>query len=236
MVFLVRNTDLTSNEESFYTNLSMVSVPVNTEGTKIHYSDGTIKEDNYIIVDGIKHYPTKEETIHDDIKIIYYDNGYAEVIQDDLDIIVQKSDHIKYDDNIFEIIDDTKEVNIKDFIDIKTLELNNKNDKELNYVIALEETSDYSKHNVSRRLPNEYVNYTVSINGNKTNGTLLNNIKDNSKYEGIDFKNNTFLLYEGKLKALEISNVTIGLWISYENITNEYMNSALIGTLKVYVE
>ena len=116
------------------------------------------------------------------------------------------------------------------------MELNNKNNKELNYIVVLEETSDYSKHNVNRRLPNEYVNYSVNVNGNKTNGTLNNNIKDNSKYEGLDLTNNTYLLYEGKLKSLEISNVTIGLWISYENITNEYMNSALIGTLKVYVE
>jgi len=236
MVFLLRNTDLTSNSEEFYTNLSGVSAPIKTEGSKIYYSDGTIKEGDYIIVDGAKHYPTKEETIHDNIKIIYYDNGYAEVIQGDLDIIVQKSEHIKYDDNIFEIVDGTKEVNIKDFIDIKSLELDNKNNKEMNYIIVLEETDNYAKHNASNRLLNEYVNYSVYLNGNKTNGTLNDNIKNSNKYEGLDLKNNTYLLYEGKLKSLEQVDVKIGLWISYENITNEYMNSALIGTLKVYVE
>lgn len=236
MVFLLRNTDLTSTPEEFYTNLSGVSVPIKTEGGMTYYSDGTIKEDNYIIVDGIKHYPTKEETIHDDIKIIYYDNGYAEVIQGDLDIIVQKSEHIKYDDNIFEIIDGTKEVNIKDFIDIKSLELDNKNNKEMNYIIVLEETDNYAKHNASRRLPNEYINYSVYLNGNKTNGTLDDNIKGSSEYEGLELKNNTYLLYKGKLKSLEQTDVKIGLWISYENITNEYMNSAFIGTLKIYVE
>lgn len=236
MVFLLRNTDLTSKPEEFYTNLSGVSAPIKEEESKIYYSDGTIKEDNYIIVDGTKHYPTKEETIHDDIKIIYYDNGYAEVIQGDLDIIVQKSEHIKYDDNIFEIVDGTKEVNIKDFIDIKSLELNNKNNKEMNYIIVLEETDNYAKHKASRRLPNEYVNYSIYLNGNKSNGTLDNNIKDSSKYEGLNLSNNTYLLYEGKLKSLEQTDIKIGLWISYENITNEYMNSAFIGTLKVYVE
>lgn len=236
MVFLLRNTDLTSNPEEFYTNLSGVSAPIKEEESKIYYSDGTIKEDNYLIVDGTKHYPTKEETIHDDIKIIYYDNGYAEVIQGDLDIIVQKSEHIKYDDNIFEIVDGTKEVNIKDFIDIKSLELNNKNNKEMNYIIVLEETDNYAKHKASRRLPNEYVNFSVYLNGNKINGTLDNNIKDSSRYEGLNLNNNTYLLYEGKLKSLEQTDVKIGLWISYENITNEYMNSAFIGTLKVYVE
>lgn len=236
MVFLLRNTDLTSKPEEFYTNLSGVSAPIKEEESKIYYSDGTIKEDNYLIVDGTKHYPTKEEIIHDDIKIIYYDNGYAEVIQGDLDIIVQKSEHIKYDDNIFEIVDGTKEVNIKDFIDIKSLELNNKNNKEMNYIIVLEETDNYAKHKASRRLPNEYVNYSIYLNGNKSNGTLDNNIKDSSKYEGLNLSNNTYLLYEGKLKSLEQTDIKIGLWISYENITNEYMNSAFIGTLKVYVE
>lgn len=236
MVFLLRNTDLTSNPKEFYTNLSGVSAPIKEEGSKIYYSDGTIKEDNYIIVDGTKHYPTKEETIHDDIKIIYYDNGYAEVIQGDLDIIVQKSEHIKYDDNIFEIIDGTKEVKIDDFIEIKSLELNNKNNKDMNYIIVLEETDNYAKHKASRRLLNEYINFSVYLNGNKTNGTLDNNIKDSSRYEGLNLNNNTYLLYEGKLKSLEQTDVKIGLWISYENITNEYMNSAFIGTLKVYVE
>ena len=236
MVFLLRNTDLTSNTEKFYTNLSGVSAPINKEGNKIYYSDETIKEDNYIIIGGNKYYPTKEETIHDNIKIIYYDNGYAEVIQGELDIIVQKSEHIKYDDNIFEIVDGTKEVNIKDFIDIKSLELNNKNNKDMNYIIVLEETDDYVKHKASKRLPNEYVNYSIYLNGSKTNGTLINNIKEKPNYEGLNLNNNTYLLYEGKLKSLEKTDIKIGLWISYENITNEYMNSALIGTLKVYVE
>ena len=236
MVFLLRNTDLTSNEERFYTNLSGVSAPIKEESGIIYYSDGTIKEDNYIIVDGTKHYPTKEETIHDDIKIIYYDNGYAEVIQGDLDIIVQKSEHIKYDDNIFEIVDDTKEVKIEDFIDIKSLELNNKNNKEMHYIIVLEETDNYAKHNANKRLPNQYVNYSVYLNKNKINGVMDNNIKESQKYEGLDLKNNTYFLYEGELNSLEQTNLKIGLWISYENITNEFMNSAFIGTLKVYVE
>lgn len=236
MVFLLRNTDLTSTPETFYTNLSGISVPVNKEGNKIYYSDGLIKEDNYIIVDGSKHYPVKEETIHDDIKIIYYDNGYAEVIQGNLDILVKESDHIKYDDNIFEIVDDTKEVNIKDFIDIKSLELDNRNNKDKHYIIVLEETNDYNKHNASKRLLNDYIKYSIYLNGNKTNGTLNDNIKDSNKYEGLNFTTNTYLIYEGTLKTLEKTDVKIGLWISYEDITNEYMNSAFIGTLKVYVE
>ena len=235
-VFLLRNDDLTSGDNTFYTNLSMISVPVQKDNNQTVFSDGTVKEDNYIIVNGEKHYPTKEETIHDNIKIIYYDNGYAEVIQDDLDIIVQKGDHIKYDDNIFEIIDDNKEVNIEDFINIKTVELSNKNDTEVKYTVVLEETSDYAKHNVNRRLANEYIDYSIYAEGKKIDGTLNNNLKFSSEYNGIDKTNNTYLLYEGTLKKLETSDIQIGFWVSYENITNEYMNSAFIGTLKIYME
>ena len=237
-VFLLRNTDLTSTPEEFYTNLSGVSAPIKKEGTKTYYSDGTIKEGNYIIVDGEKHYMVKEEKIHDDIKIIYYDNGYAEVIQGDSDILVQKSEHIKYDDTTFEIVDDAKEVEDDDenLIDVKTLELNNKNNKEMKYIIVIEETDNYSKHNASKILPNEYVDYSVYINGNKVNGTVENNIKNSKEYEGLNFENDTYLLYEGILSPLQMADIKIGLWIGYENITNEYMNSAFIGTLKVYVE
>lgn len=236
VVMLLRNTDLTSNSDKFFTNLSGVSVPTSKEGNKIIFSDGSIKENDYIIINGEKHFKTKEESIHDNIKIIYYDNGYAEVIEGELDILAQKSEHIKYDDNIFEIVEGNTEVNIENFIDIKTVELDNKNDKKVSYAIVLEETSDYSKHNVSRILKNDYINYVLNIKGNKETGKLDNNIKNSSEFEGLNLTNNTFLLYEGTLESFEKTDVKIGLWISYENITNEYMNSAFIGTLKVYME
>lgn len=235
LTILLRNQDLTSTPLEFYTNLSGVSVPVIKENNKIIFSEGSVKEDNYIIVNGVKHYPIKEETIHDNIKIIYYDNDYAEVIHDEIDLLVEKSEHIKYDDNIFEIVDGNKQINIKDLIDIKDLELDNKNNIDVNYVVVLEETSDYAKHNVSRRLPTEYINYRLTVKDNDVTGILNNNIKDSKDYEGLELKTNTYLLYSGTLSSLEKADVKIGLWISYENITNEYMNSAFIGTLKVYV-
>lgn len=235
LTILLRNQDLTSTPLEFYTNLSGVSVPLIKENNKIIFSEGSVKEDNYIIVNGVKHYPIKEETIHDNIKIIYYDNDYAEVIHDEIDLLVEKSEHIKYDDNIFEIVDGNKQINIKDLIDIKDLELDNKNNIDVNYVVVLEETSDYAKHNVSRRLPTEYINYRLTVKDNDVTGILNNNIKDSKDYEGLELKTNTYLLYSGTLSSLEKADVKIGLWISYENITNEYMNSAFIGTLKVYV-
>lgn len=240
VTFFVQNSNLTSLDNKFYTNLSIVSLPIKKEENKIYYSNGTIKENNYLLVDNTKYNKIKEITIHDNIKIIYYENNFAEVIKDNLSIIVEKSEHIIYDDNIFEIVDNSvnnDKIDPKDIMDIKNITLENNNQKESNYMIVLEETKNYQKHNVTRILPSEYINYNVYLNGNKINNQVLNNnIKGTSKASGLSLKNNTYLIYEGKLEKLSTVTVKIGMWISYETITNEYMNSAFIGTIKVYVE
>ena len=235
--FFVRNSDITSNDISFFTNLSGVSVPIKNDNNKIYYSNGTIKENDYILVNNIKYLKIDEKKDHNNIKVIYYDNGYAEVIYNNTSIIVEKSEHINYDDNVFEIIDSNNSnniINIKDIMDIKGIRLENKNTSKANYMIVLEETNDYKKHNITRRLSTEYINYNVYVNGNIVKDKVLNNKLDNTS--GITNKNNNYLIYEGEIEKLSELSIKIGMWISYENITNEYMNSAFIGTMKVYIE
>ena len=169
---------------------------------------------------------TETKKIHDNITIIYYENGFAEIIQDKQSIIVEKSDHIIYDNNILEIIDNTKEekVNTDNLIDIKNINLKNNNKKEVNYLILIEETSNYNK-------------YLVSINNKKQDIKLLNNnIKGTNKTKGLKLTNNAYQIYEGKLPKSGEANIKIGMWVDYKTITNEYMNSAFIGTVKVYIE
>lgn len=235
--FFVRNSDITSNDISFFTNLSGVSVPIKNDNNKIYYSNGTIKEKDYILVDNIKYLKIDEKKVHNNIKVIYYDNGYAEVIYNNTSIIVEKSEHINYDDNVFEIIDSNNNgniIDIKDIMDIKSIKLENKNTSKANYMIVLEETNNYKKHNITRRLSTEYINYNVYVNGNIVKDKVLNNKLDNTS--GITNKNNNYLIYEGEIEKLSELSIKIGMWISYENITNEYMNSAFIGTMKVYIE
>lgn len=236
--FFVRNGDITFDDNVFYSNLSDIMVPIKKENNKIYYSNGVIKENDYIIVNNEISHVKEIKNIHDNIKIIYYDNEYAQVIKGDLDIIVGKSKHIVYDDNVFEIIDNEKSnFDIEDFMDIKSIDLNNIENSKCKYIIVLEETNDYTKHNVSRRLDNEFINFSVYINGkNYNNNVLNNNIKDTKEYDGLDYTNNTYLLFDGILDEYEKANVKIGMWVSYENITNEYMNSAFIGTVKIYIE
>lgn len=237
-VFFVRNSDITNTEELFYTNLSGVSLPINKDNGKVYYSDGTVKEDNHIIVDGNKYDIKEEKNIYDNIKVIYYENGYAEVVKDNLSIMVQNSDHIVYTDSSLEIIDNSiNEIEINDVMDIKEINLENTNTEDCHYIIVLEETSDYAKHNVNKRLLNDFINFNIYVDGNKIyNNILNNNLKGSSKLEGVILNNNTYLLYEGDIEKLSSTSIKIGMWISYKDITNEYMNSAFIGTVKIYVE
>ena len=234
--FYVRNSDITNND-SFYTNLSGVSSLVNVDNNKYYYSNGIIKEDDFIIVNGVKYSKDYEkDDIFDNIKVIYYDNGYAEVICGNLSIMVEKSEHIKYNNNIFEIIDNNKykeNIDIKDIMDIKNITLKNTNDKKANYMVVLEESSSnsYSKYDISKRLDNKYIFYNTYINGN----IIKNKILDNSINIAGDDKN-SYLICEGIIDKLSEISIDIGMWVDYESITNEYMNSGFVGTIKVYIE
>lgn len=232
----VRNSDITSNNNLFFTNLSGVSTPISKNGNKYTYSDGTIKEKDYIIVDDIKYTKVDEKKTKDNIKIIYYDNGYAEIIYNNLNVMVKNSEHIRYNDNIFEIIDNDKKdvIEIKDIMDIKDIKLENKNNTVSNYMIVLEESNNYDKYNISKKLPSKYINYNIYVNGNKIINNVLDKKLDNTS--GIKNNRNNYLIYEGKIDKLSELTVKVGMWVSYEDITNEYMNSGFVGTMKVYIE
>lgn len=230
----VRNGDMTNIENEFYTNLSLVSIKIKEDSGKSYYSKNIIKENNTLIIDGKTYKQIKEVKANNNIKIIYYENNYAEVIKNDLSLIVEKSEHIKYDNNIFEIVYQNKEeVNIKDLIDIKKISLSNTKTEPINYIVVFEETSDYAKYNY-KVLPQEYLRYSIYANGRMYKNNLLNNNLKGK--EGYNFNNNTYLLFEGKLDRLSTTDINVGMWVDYETITNEYMNSAFIGTIKVYVE
>ena len=232
----VRNSDITSNNDEFFTTLSGVSTPISKDGNKYTYSDGTIKENDYIIVDDIKYTKVDEKKTKDNIKIIYYDNGYAEIIYNNLNVMVKNSEHIRYNDNIFEIIDNDKKdvIEIKDIMDIKDIKLENKNNTVSNYMIVLEESNNYDKYKISKKLPSKYINYNIYVNGNKIINNVLDKKLDNTS--GIKNGKNNYLIYDGKIDKLSELTVKVGMWVSYEDITNEYMNSGFVGTMKVYIE
>lgn len=231
---LVRNKDVTDKENIFYGNLSGTSILVEEKDNKYHYSNNIITYENFIEVNNIKYNKIEEKTLDNGIKIIYYDNDYAEVIYKDSRLVVEKKDHIKYENNIFEIVDNNKNeenIDIKDIMNIKNIKLKNTNQDKAYYMIVLEESNNYNKYNIDKRLDTKYINYNIYVNGN----TITNKVLDN-KIEIKENKNNNYLIYEGYIDKLSELTIDIGMWISYENITNEYMNSGFIGTMKVYIE
>lgn len=233
-VLFVRNTDITSLDNLFYTNMSGVAVIIKKEKNLIYYSDGSVKENTSLVVDGKTYLKREEKKIFNNITIIYYENGYAEIIYENLQILVAEEEDIIYSNDTLEIINSKKEeqVDMDNIMSIKNINLKNTNDTISHYMIVLEETDNYDQYNITKRLDSKYINFNVLVNSDKINNQILNNnIKDDNKLE-----NNTYLLYEGDLAPNEEAKIKLGLWISYENITNEYMNSAFIGTLKVYVE
>ncbi|MGM9881440.1 MAG: hypothetical protein ACI31S_01185 [Bacilli bacterium] len=240
VTIFIRNTDFTNNENTFYTNLSIISIPVTEENNKVYYSNGITKEGTNIIVDNKVIRIKEEKNIHNNIKIIYYENGYAEIIKDNLSIIVEKKDHIIYDNDILEIIDNNKtneNLNTKDVMDIKNITLKNTNTTKANYIIALEETNNYQKYNIDNILDSKYINFNIYVNKKTISNNILGeNLKEKDSLGSINVKGNTYVLYQGELNPNEEVSVKVGMWIDYETITNEYMNSAFIGTMRVYVE
>ena len=73
-------------------------------------------------------------------------------------------------------------------------------------------------------------------NEHKPNNNINNNIKSTNKTKGLKLTNNAYQIYEGKLPKSGEANIKIGMWVDYKTITNEYMNSAFIGTVRVYIE
>lgn len=232
---LLRNSDLTSLNDKFYTNLSNISVETRKEGNTIYYSNGTIKEADLIIVNNQRYNVKEVKNVTKDIKIIYYENGFAEIIKDNQNVLVEKSEHIIYDNHKLEIKNNNEKMNIKDLMDIKNITIKNTNNSTAKYLIILEETSNYSNHNIKRLNPN-YIYYSLYVNGIINKDKVLgSSVLDNSQYN-LNLTNTSYLLYEGTLSSFSEENFKLGMWIDYTDITNEYMNSGLIGTVKVYVE
>lgn len=57
----------------------------------------------------------------------------------------------------------------------------------------------------------------------------------NEKYYRNGFCDGVELII-GCIDKLSELTVKVGMWVSYEDITNEYMNSGFVGTMKVYIE
>jgi len=173
-----------------------------------------------------------EKTLPDGTKITNFDNGKTLVEPKDGKKYIVDTSNLSYDDN--GNIDEDKD----NLINTKTISITNTTGDTISYRLVIEETDDYEQYNVKRLIP-DYVRFVVNINDETSSIDKLSSNMWNigSTLEGgLSIENNTYILDEGTLEDGKTINALLGLWISYEDITNEYQNSAFIGTVKLYIE
>ena len=104
-----------------------------------------------------------------------------------------------------------------------------------NFTINNNSTNDADSTNYYGLFGNLYNSSITNLNlSNITINNVLYKKLDNTS--GIKNGKNNYLIYEGKIDKLSELTVKVGMWVSYEDITNEYMNSGFVGTMKVYIE
>lgn len=183
-------------------------------------------ENNKIIIAGQTVQMIKKKELEDKTVIYEFENGKVLIKKLDKYYLINKED-ILYDEkgNIKTDNFDQEELEITDFI------VNNKSEvQDLKYRIVIEETNNYTQYERERLLP-QYIYYKLNINGEMQQSRLLNtDIWENNNQA----KSNTYILYEGELKASQTNNFTLGLWTDYDTIPNSMQNKSFIGTIKVY--
>ena len=118
-----------------------------------------------------------------------------------------------------------------------TFEIPNDTDKDVRYRLVLEETDDYTPFDINA-LPAKYVKYELLADGNYVGDSYLNqNIWEigSDLNDGLTITKNTYILYEGIVKANSVAKVDLNLWLDYANMGNDMQNRAFIGTLKAYL-
>ena len=118
-----------------------------------------------------------------------------------------------------------------------TFEIPNDTDKDVRYRLVLEETDDYTPFDINA-LPAKYVKYELLADGNYVGDSYLNqNIWEigSELEDGLTITKNTYILYEGIVKANSVAKVDLNLWLDYANMGNDMQNRAFIGTLKAYL-
>ena len=96
-----------------------------------------------------------------------------------------------------------------------TFEIPNDTDKDVRYRLVLEETDDYTPFDINA-LPAKYVKYELLADGNYVGDSYLNqNIWEigSELEDGLTITKNTYILYEGIVKANSVAKVDLNLWL-----------------------
>lgn len=202
------------------------------ENSDIKYdSNGNIKQVNNL-VNEIDHKTTPDGVIVIDLKdgnsIIIDENGYR----------IVETDKIVYDNdgNIAKIVGEEDPSEDKSIYDNHFV-IENKGKDKVRYMVAIEVSDNYQDYAPVKLNP-IYLKYNLVANTIYLENKVLNNVlpmgtvlEGNKKID-----KETYILYEGVLDSGKNADITLGLWLDYDDITNDYQNSVFVGTIKIYSE
>ena len=203
------------------------------ENSEIKYDkDGNIL-DSIKTIKEINHKETPNGALiinlEDGNSIIKDDNGYRVVPTDK--IVFDKDGNIKGITGEDDIKDDSKSVSDNHFI------IENKGNDDVKYLVTIEVSDNYKKY-ASVLLNPIYLRYNMVVNSKY----IENKKFDNLLPIGTILENNTkitketYVLYTGTLESGKTADVTLGIWLDYTDITNEYQESVFVGTITIYSE
>lgn len=211
--YMVKDTDIVYDKD---VNIDKINNNENKDVNKNTLPDGTVvtefEDDNKVMIE----YPDGKVIITDKDNINYDEDGNIKDI--DTGLVVDMEDK-----------DEDDEIN-------NDITITNPTNKDLKYRLVIEETDNYSKYNV-KRLPTDFVKYQVDVDYNNSIPKYLNNniwTMGDILEGGLKIEKDTYILYEGIIEAKSSVDISLSLWLDYENMTNENQNSAFIGTIKAY--
>lgn len=203
------------------------------ENSEIKYDENGNILDSVKTIKEINHKETPNGTLvinlEDGNSIIKDENGYRVVPTDK--IIYDRDGNIKGISGEDDIKEDSDSVSDNHFI------IENKGNDDVKYLVTIEVSDNYQKY-ASKKLNPTYLKYNMVINSTYLENQKLNNLlpigtilENNTK-----ITKETYVLYEGTLESGKVADVTLGIWLDYTDITNEYQDSVFIGTITVYSE
>ena len=203
------------------------------ENSDIKYDNNGNIRDSVETVKEIAHKTTPDGTLiinlEDGNSIIIDENGYR--IVKTADIIFDKDGNIKGIKGEVELDKDDPSVSEDSFV------IENIGDDNVRYMITIEVSDNYTDYAPVKLNP-IYLRYNLVVESDYLENQLFNKkLEIGTKLQGdTTIDKETYILYEGKLASGETAKANLGIWIDYDDITNDYQNSVFVGTIKVYSE
>lgn len=201
------------------------------ENSDIKYNDdNSIKSINNVIKE-ISHKELPDGTI-----VIDLEDGTSIVIDKDGYMVVD-TDNIIYDSdgNIAKIL--TDEDNKDDAISNNRFVITNNSGNKINYMVTIELSDNYKAY-APKWLDPKFLRFNIIVNSTYLENQLFKKVLPiGTTFEGnAKITKETYILYQDVLEDNSKADIDLGIWLDYEEITNEYQDSVFVGTVKIYSE